>query len=77
MVTPLVLILARLFGGKAVIQAHGLDLPPHALSCVRWVKYCYETIANSTYTALLAKEKGARGALVSAIPPGHSRGGSN
>ena len=74
MVTPLVLILARLFGGKAVIQAHGLDLVyPHTLyqlSCVRWVKHCDRVIANSTYTALLAKEKGAGGTLVSVIPPG-------
>ena len=74
MVTPLVLILARLFGGKAVIQAHGLDLvyPKilYQLSCVRWLKYCDRVIANSTYTALLAKEKGARGGLVSVIPPG-------
>ena len=74
MVTPLVLVLARLFGGKAVIQAHGLDLvypnTLYQLSCVRWVKYCDRVIANSTYTALLAKEKGARGALVSVIPPG-------
>ena len=74
MVTPLVLILARLFGGKAVIQAHGLDLvyPTilYQLSCVRWLKYCDRVIANSTYTALLAKEKGARDGLVSVIPPG-------
>jgi phosphatidyl-myo-inositol dimannoside synthase len=74
MVTPLVLILARLFGGKAVIQAHGLDLvypnKLYQLSCVRWLKYCERVIANSTYTALLAKEKGTRNTLVSVIPPG-------
>jgi len=74
MVTPLVLVLARLFSGRAVIQAHGLDLvypnTLYQLSCVRWVQYCDRVIANSTYTALLAKEKGARGAVVSVIPPG-------
>lgn len=74
MVTPLVLVLARLFGGRAVIQAHGLDLvypnTLYQLSCVRWMKYCDRVIANSTYTALLAKEKRVRDAVVSVIPPG-------
>jgi phosphatidylinositol alpha-1,6-mannosyltransferase len=74
LVTPLVLILARLFGSKAVIQAHGLDLvyPKilYQLSCVRWLKHCDRVIANSTYTAFLAKQKGACGASVSAISPG-------
>ena len=74
LVTPLVLILARFCGSKAVIQAHGLDLVYPAilyqLLCVRWLKYCDRIIANSTYTAFLAKQKGARGGSVSPISPG-------
>jgi phosphatidylinositol alpha-1,6-mannosyltransferase len=71
---PLILLLGRLFKRKAIVQAHGLDLAYRSfiyqLLCVRWVKYCDRVIANSTYTAWLAKEKGAGGALVSVIPPG-------
>jgi phosphatidylinositol alpha-1,6-mannosyltransferase len=74
MATPLVLILARLFRIKAVIQVHGLDLAYsnvlYQLACVRWVKYCERVIANSSYTASLAKDKGASDASVSVIAPG-------
>ena len=61
MVTPLVLILARLFGRKAVVQAHGLDVI-HASGfyqtvCVRWLRFCDRIIANSIYTESLVAEK--------------------
>jgi phosphatidylinositol alpha-1,6-mannosyltransferase len=69
---PLILLLGRLFKRKAVVQAHGLDIVHRSffyqLMCVRWVKYCDRVIANSMYTASLAKKKGA--ASVSVIPPG-------
>jgi phosphatidyl-myo-inositol dimannoside synthase len=72
--TPLILLLGRLFKRKAIVQAHGLDLVHRSffyqILCVRWVKYCDRVIANSTYTASLAKEKGASAASVSVIPPG-------
>ncbi|MEX0804606.1 MAG: glycosyltransferase family 4 protein [Candidatus Binatia bacterium] len=74
LVTPLVLILARLFRRKAVIQSHGLDLlyPKFAYQClvVRWLRFCDHVIANSGYTASLAKDKGASEDLIAIIPPG-------
>ncbi|HEU4342884.1 MAG TPA: glycosyltransferase family 4 protein [Candidatus Binatia bacterium] len=74
MVTPLVLVLARLFGRKVIVHAHGLDLVyrsyPYQLLCVRWIRYCGRVIANSHYTASLAIHKGAPPELVSVIPPG-------
>lgn len=74
MVTPLVLILARLFRIRAVIQVHGLDLVYsnvlYQFSCVRWIKYCERVIANSNYTASLAKAKGVNESSVSVIAPG-------
>jgi phosphatidylinositol alpha-1,6-mannosyltransferase len=73
-VTPLVLILARLFRRKAIVQAHGLDLvfpsSIYKLLCVRWLKFCDRIIANSAYTASLARKSGAAADLISVIPPG-------
>ena len=74
MVTPLVLILARLFGRKAVVQAHGLDVI-HASGfyqtvCVRWLRFCDRIIANSIYTESLVAEKMTRPGVTSVIPPG-------
>jgi len=73
-VTPLVLILARLFRRKAVVQAHGLDLvfpgALYQLLCVRWLKFCDRVIANSAYTASLARKSGVAADLISVIPPG-------
>ena len=73
-VTPLVLILARLFRRKAIVQAHGLDLVfPSSLYqslCVRWLKFCDRVIANSAYTASLAKKTGVAADSISVIPPG-------
>jgi phosphatidylinositol alpha-1,6-mannosyltransferase len=72
--TPLVLLLARLFRRKAVIQVHGLDVAhPNALYrflCVRWLRCCDLVIANSSYTAALARQSGVHPALISVIPPG-------
>jgi phosphatidylinositol alpha-1,6-mannosyltransferase len=74
MVTPLVLILARLFGRKAVVQSHGLDVAfPKALYqflCVRWLRFCDRIVANSVYTASLAVKKNVAENFISVIPPG-------
>lgn len=72
--TPLVLMLARLFRRKAIVQAHGSDVVySHKLYqalCVRWVKFCDRVVANSAHTRSLTIKKGARSELVSVIPPG-------
>jgi phosphatidylinositol alpha-1,6-mannosyltransferase len=72
--TPLVLILARLFGRRAIIQVHGLDVLYQSFLyqqlCVRWLKSCDCVVANSAYTAELAESKGVTRDRVSAIPPG-------
>jgi phosphatidylinositol alpha-1,6-mannosyltransferase len=74
LVTPLVLFLARVFGRKAVVQTHGLDLvyPSYLYQwlCVRWLKYCDQVVANSEYTAALAKNAGIPENRVAVIPPG-------
>jgi phosphatidylinositol alpha-1,6-mannosyltransferase len=74
LVTPVVLILARLFRRKAVVQTHGLDIIyPNALYqqlCVRWLKHCERIIANSAYTAALARSAGVPEDRVTVISPG-------
>ena len=74
LVAPLVLILARLFGRCAAVQAHGLDLVyPSTLYqtlCARWGKFLDRIVANSNYTAAIAEEKGFSPNLVSVISPG-------
>jgi phosphatidylinositol alpha-1,6-mannosyltransferase len=74
LVTPLVLILARLFGRRAMVQAHGLDLlhPSvlYQILCVRWGKFCDRIVANSRYTASVSREKGVLPNLISIVPPG-------
>jgi phosphatidylinositol alpha-1,6-mannosyltransferase len=74
LVTPLVLMLARLFKRKAVVLTHGLDLSyPSMLYnvlCLRWLKLCDRVIANSRHTAGLARETGARESAIRVIPPG-------
>ncbi|HXG50602.1 MAG TPA: glycosyltransferase family 4 protein [candidate division Zixibacteria bacterium] len=74
MVAPIVVLLARLFNRRAVLQAHGLDLlyPSfwYQWLCVRWARRCDRLIANSSYTADLAKRKGVRPDRISVIPPG-------
>ena len=71
---PLVWILARLFGRRAVVQVHGLDIvyrsALYQLLCVRWVKRCDRIIANSAFTATLAESKGVSSDRISVIPPG-------
>jgi phosphatidyl-myo-inositol dimannoside synthase len=74
LVTPLVCILARTFRRKALIQAHGLDLlyPSffYQMLIVRWLRFCDHIIANSGYTAVLAKDKGALEESITIIHPG-------
>jgi len=74
LVTPLVCILARIFRRKALIQAHGLDLlyPNffYQMLIVRWLRFCDHIIANSRYTAVLAKDKGACENSITIIHPG-------
>jgi phosphatidylinositol alpha-1,6-mannosyltransferase len=74
LVTPLVLMLARVFGRKAIVQAHGSDViysrTVYQALCVRWVKFCDRVVANSAYTRSLTIKKGARSDQVSIIPPG-------
>jgi len=73
-VTPLVLILARLFGRRAVVQAHGLDIIHrnfvYQKLCVRWLRFCDQVVANSRYTARLAQAKGVLLERLVVIPPG-------
>jgi phosphatidyl-myo-inositol dimannoside synthase len=74
MVTPLVLILARMFGRKAVVQAHGLDVIYanrfYQAICVRWLRFCDRIVANSRYTAFLVAQKRVHQEIISVIPPG-------
>jgi phosphatidylinositol alpha-1,6-mannosyltransferase len=74
MVTPLVCFLARIFGRKAVVQVHGLDLVYGSIIyqalCVRWLKYCNAVFANSNYTGALAAERGVSRESLCVIPLG-------
>jgi phosphatidylinositol alpha-1,6-mannosyltransferase len=74
LVTPLVCILARIFRCKALIQAHGLDLlyPSfvYQMFIVWWLRFCDQVVANSGYTASLAKDKGALEESITIIHPG-------
>ena len=74
LVTPLVLILARVFRRRAVVLTHGLDVIHRSffyqLLCVRWLKYCDRVVANSRYTAGLVKSKAVVAERVTVIPPG-------
>lgn len=74
LVVPVVLLLARGFRRKAVVQAHGLDVVHsnalYQLFCVRWLKFCNTVIANSAYTASLIEQKGAQPDRILVIPPG-------
>src|SRR3990172_884349 len=71
LVTPLVLVLARLFGRRAVVQVHGLDIvyrsALYQLLWVRWLKRCDRIIANSAYTATLAETKGVLADRISVV----------
>jgi phosphatidylinositol alpha-1,6-mannosyltransferase len=74
LVAPVVWILARLFGRKAVVQTHGLDIiyanALYQFLCVRWLRRCERVIANSTYTASLAKDADVPENRIVVIPPG-------
>lgn len=71
---PLVLLLARLFGRRAVVQAHGLDIIyrnfVYQKLCVRWLRSCDQVVANSRFTAQLAEAKGVLRERLAVIPPG-------
>jgi phosphatidylinositol alpha-1,6-mannosyltransferase len=74
LVTPLVCILARIFRCKSLIQAHGLDLLypcfVYQMFIVSWLRFCDHVVANSGYTAALAKDKGALEESITIIHPG-------
>jgi phosphatidylinositol alpha-1,6-mannosyltransferase len=74
LVAPLVLVLARLFRRRAIVQTHGLDIIyPAALYqnlAVRWLRYCDQVVTNSRQTALLAEQKGVHPNLLRVISPG-------
>jgi phosphatidylinositol alpha-1,6-mannosyltransferase len=74
MVTPLILVLARLFGRTAVVQVHGLDIlyhsPLYQFLCIRWLRSCDRIVCNSSYTASLAEAKSVLDNRISVIPPG-------
>lgn len=74
LVTPIVLILARLFRRKAIVQAHGLDLvyrsSIYQFFVVRGLRYVDRVIANSRHTARLAQQKGLTERAIEIIPPG-------
>jgi phosphatidyl-myo-inositol dimannoside synthase len=74
LVTPLVLILARVFCRRAVVLTHGLDVIHrnafYQLLCVRWLKFCDRVIANSNYTGALSQSKAVAQERLTVIPPG-------
>jgi phosphatidylinositol alpha-1,6-mannosyltransferase len=74
LVAPLVLILACLFGRRAVLQTHGLDVvysnKLYQALCVHWLRFFDRVIANSAFTAFLLRKRGVSTDLVSVIPPG-------
>ena len=74
LVTPIVLILARLFRRKAIVQAHGLDLiyagSIYQFFVVRGLRYVDHTIVNSRHTAGLARQKRVKARAIEVIPPG-------
>ncbi|MGZ8519749.1 MAG: glycosyltransferase family 4 protein [Candidatus Binatia bacterium] len=74
LVTPIVLILARLFRRKAIVQAHGLDLiyrnSIYQFFVVRGIRYVDRVIANSRHTASLAQQKGVTERVIEIIHPG-------
>ena len=74
LVTPIVLILARLFRRKAIVQAHGLDLiyagSIYQFFVVRGLRYVDHTIVNSRHTAALACQKRVKARAIEVIPPG-------
>ncbi|MGH8544539.1 MAG: glycosyltransferase family 4 protein, partial [Gammaproteobacteria bacterium] len=74
LVAPVVLILARLLGRKAIALVHGSDLiyssALYQLLCVRWLRRCDRIIANSRFTASLAEQKKVPPDSICVIPPG-------
>jgi phosphatidylinositol alpha-1,6-mannosyltransferase len=76
-VASLVVILSRAFACRAIVQVHGLDVihrhSIYQVLCVRWLKFCDHVIANSHYTAALARSKAVQQKRLTIIPPGVQR----
>ena len=74
LVLPVVVLLAKLFRRRIVVNVHGLDLAyPSVLYRVcwlRWLRHCDRVVANSSYTASLAEGLNPRKDAVQTIPPG-------
>jgi phosphatidylinositol alpha-1,6-mannosyltransferase len=74
LVTPLVLVLGRVFRRRTMVLTHGLDVIHQSffyqLLCVRWLKFCDRVFANSNYTAALVRSKAVDQRRVVVIPPG-------
>ena len=74
LMTPIVVLLTRLFSRKAAVQAHGLDLihrnPIYQFFIVRWLRRADRVFANSHHTAQLARQKGVVGPAITVIFPG-------
>jgi phosphatidyl-myo-inositol dimannoside synthase len=76
-VAPVVVILSRAFARRAIVQVHGLDIiyrhSIYQLLCVRWLRFCDSVVANSHYTAALARSKAVQQKRLTVIPPGVQR----
>jgi phosphatidyl-myo-inositol dimannoside synthase len=74
LVTPLVLLLGRVFRRRAIVLTHGLDVMHRNLFyqwlCARWLRFCDCVVANSHYTAALVKSKQIAQERILVIPPG-------
>jgi len=74
LVLPVVVLLAKIFRRRSVVNVHGLDLVyPSLLYHVfwlRWLRHCDRVVANSSHTASLAERINLRKDAVQIIPPG-------
>ena len=74
LVTPLVVLLARVFRRRAVVLTHGLDVVHrnflYQWLCVHWLRFCDRVVANSNYTAGLLRSKDVVPERITVIPPG-------
>jgi phosphatidylinositol alpha-1,6-mannosyltransferase len=73
-VAPVVILLAKIFRRRSVLMVHGLDLiyPNRVYQnlCVRCIRHFDRVVANSRYTAALARGKKASNDSSIVIPPG-------
>lgn len=74
LVLPVVVLLAKIFRRRSVVNVHGLDLVyPSSLYHIfwlRWLRHCDRVVANSSHTASLAERINLRKDAVQIIPPG-------